>query len=207
MSILHLFLKYVYNLLDIMIILFYNMSVIINKEDLKMTYHEKRTMMTSLMGIAVTISYLIFAFSLYQSGSENSLSLKFWAQWILIFIGIGVVALIIGMILFHIFYSIALAIKLKIEDETLSDKDIEKQIKAIIKTNTIEDEMGKLIELKSMRIGFAFAGVGFVLSLVSLLLNYSPIIMINIIFLSFSIGSALEGLVQLYYYKKGIHHA
>jgi len=58
-----------------------------------------------------------------------------------------------------------------------------------------------------MRIGFICAGIGFVLSLISLLLNYSPIIMINILFLSFSLGSALEGLVQLYYYRKGIRYA
>ena len=172
-----------------------------------MTYHEKRTIMTSLIGIAVTISYLIFAITSYNSGSTESLTLEFWAMWILIFIGIGIVAVIIGMILFHIFYSIGLAIKLKMADESLSDKDIEKKINSIIKTDTLEDEMEKLIGLKSMRVGFAFAGFGLILSLVSLLLNGSPIFMINIIFLAFSLGSALEGFVQLYYYKKGIHHA
>ena len=67
--------------------------------------------------------------------------------------------------------------------------------------------MAKLIQLKSMRIGFAFAGIGFGLSLGAVLLNYSPIIMVNIIFLSFSLGSVLEGFVQLYYYRRGINHA
>ncbi len=172
-----------------------------------MTYHEKRTIMTSLLGIAVTISYLIFAITSYSTGSAESLTLRFWAMWILIFIGIGILAVIIGMILFHILYTVGLAIKLKMEDNSLSDKEIEKKISSIVKTDTAEDEMGKLIGLKSMRVGFGVAGFGFVLSLVSLLISGSPILMINIIFLSFSIGSALEGFIQLYYFKKGIRYA
>jgi len=172
-----------------------------------MTYHEKRTLVTSLMGMLVMLAYLFYAILKYNEGSAESLTLKFWASSILIFIGIGVVGIIIVMILFHILYSIGLAIKLKMENKDMSDKEIEQKIKQLIKTDTVEDEMGKLIELKAMRIGFTFAGIGFVLSLIALLLNYSPIIMINILFLSFSLGSTLEGLVQLYYYRKGIRYA
>ncbi len=172
-----------------------------------MNYHEKKTIVTSIVGLAVSISYFIFAIIKYNESSPESLTLKFWAARILIFIGIGVVAIIVVLILFNIFYSIYLAYKLKTEDPKLSDKEIENQISQIVKTNTLEDEMAKLIELKSMRIGFAFAGFGFVLALVSLLLDFSPVIMLNILFLSFSLGSALEGFAQLYYYKRGINHA
>lgn len=172
-----------------------------------MNYHEKKTIVTSIVGLLVSLSYLIFAIIKYNEGSTESLTLKFWAARILIFIGIGVVTIIIVLILFNIFYSIYLAYKLKTENPELSDKEIENQISQIVKINTIEDEMAKLIELKSMRIGFAFAGLGFVLALISLLLDFSPIIMLNILFLSFSLGSALEGFAQLYYYRKGINHA
>jgi hypothetical protein len=171
-----------------------------------MNYHEKRIIMTSAIGFGVTIAYIIFAISAYNLGTIESQSLKFWAIRMLIFIGIGVSAIIIGMILFHIIYSVLLAIKLKMEDKSLSDKDIEKQIKSIIKTDAIEDEMEKLIQLKSSQISFALIGIGFVLALLSLVFNYSGVIMINIIFVSFSFGSAIEGLLQLYYHKKGIHH-
>ncbi len=172
-----------------------------------MTFHEKKTIVTSVTGLIITLSYLFYAIFKYNEGSAESLTLKFWALTILIFIGIGVVGIIIIMILFHIFYSISIAIKLKIENKDITDKEIEQKIAQMIKTDTVEDEMGKLIELKSMRIGFVFAGIGFILALVSILLNYSPIIMLNILFLSFSLGSALEGLTQLYYYRKGIRHA
>jgi len=172
-----------------------------------MNYHEKKTIVTSVMGIIVSISYLFYAIIKFNEGTAESLTLKFWAARILIFIGIGVGAIIVSLILFHIFYSIYLAIKLKMENAEMSDKEIEDQIALMIKTDTVEDEMAKLIELKSMRIGFAFSGIGFVLALISLLLNYSPVIMINILFMSFSVGSALEGFVQLYYYRRGIRHA
>jgi len=172
-----------------------------------MTFHEKKTIVTSLTGLIITLTYLFYAIFKYNEGSPESLTLKFWAMTILIFIGIGVVSIIVIMILFHIFYSISLAIQLKMENKDITDKEIEQKIAQIVKTDTVEDEMGKLIELKSMRIGFIFAGIGFVFALFSILLNYSPIIMINILFLSFSSGSVLEGLTQLYYYRKGIHHA
>ena len=38
----------------------------------------------------------------------------------------------------------------------------------------VEDERDRQIELKSMRIGLAVAGIGFVGGLLSLLFNYSP---------------------------------
>lgn len=172
-----------------------------------MTFHEKKTIVTSITGLIITLAYVIYAILKYNEGSAESLTLKFWAITILIFIGIGVVSIIIIMILFHIIYSISLAIKLKLENKEMTDKEVEQRIAQMIKTDTVEDEMGRLIELKSMRIGFVFAGIGFILALVSILLNYSPIIMLNILFLSFSVGSTLEGLAQLYYYRKGIRHA
>jgi glucan phosphoethanolaminetransferase (alkaline phosphatase superfamily) len=181
--------------------------IIINKEKKEMTFHEKKTIVTSITGLIITFAYLFYAILKYNEGSAESLTLRFWAITILVFIGIGIVGIIVIMILFHIFYSIGLAIKIKMENKDITDKEVEKIIAQMIKTDTVEDEMGRLIELKSMRIGFIFAGIGFILALFSILLNYSPIIMLNILFLSFSMGSALEGLVQLYYYRKGIRHA
>lgn len=72
-----------------------------------------------------------------------------------------------------------------------------------IKFEMVEDERDRLIELKSNRVGFAVAGLGFVAALVSLVLDYSPAVMLNIIFLSSSFGSICEGFVQLFYYRRG----
>lgn len=64
----------------------------------------------------------------------------------------------------------------------------------------------KLIELKSMRVGFIIAGIGFVTALTTQLLNYPSAVLLNVMFISFSAGSLLEGLTQIYFYRRGIRN-
>jgi len=165
-----------------------------------MSYQEKRTVVSIITGAIVLAAYCIVAFGQNNSGAVAPGDLKFWAGTILVFIGIGVAASIVIQIVFHILLSIGIAMKKKILDENCEDKEIEKTIGA----EMIEDEMDKLIELKSMRVGFFFAGIGFVAGLVALILDYSPVVMLNIFFLSFAGGSLLDGFTQLYFYRKGI---
>lgn len=168
-----------------------------------MSYHEKKTIVSILSGILLLTAYCIFTFNKVQSGMVDPDDIKYWATIILIFIGIGVVATIVIQIVFHILLSIAIAIKEQVQNGKCNDKEIEKTIKL----EMVEDEMDKLIGLKSMRIGFVIAGIGFITALVSLVFNYSPMVMLNIIFISFSIGSMIEGITQLYYYRRGIKNA
>jgi hypothetical protein len=167
-----------------------------------MSYQEKKTIVSIIIGALVLAAYTFYVVGQYQSGAVAPGDLNFWAKTILIFIGIGVVASIIIQILFHILLSISIAIQKKIQNEACDDQEIEKSIGAEI----IEDEMDKLIELKSMRVGFFLAGIGFIAALVSLVLNYSPVVMLNIMFGSFWMGSLLEGFTQLYFYRKGLSH-
>lgn len=162
-----------------------------------MSYQEKRTIVSTLTGILVLAAYCIHA-----AGKPQS-DLKSWAISILIFIGIGIAASIVIQIVFHIFLSVSIAVQKTIQNEACEDKEIEKSINA----EMVEDEMGKLIELKSTRIGFIFAGIGFVAALLSVVMNYSPVVMLNILFISFSVGSVFEGFAQLYFYRKGVVHA
>jgi hypothetical protein len=148
-------------------------------------------------------AYCIYAFGKYQSGAVAAGNLKFWASTILIFIGIGIAASIVIQIVFHILLSISIAVKKKMRDENCDDKEIEKSIEAEI----VEDEMDKLIELKSTRIGFFVAGIGFVVALLSLVFNYPPMVMLNILFISFVAGPLFTGFTQLYFYRKGVNHA
>ncbi|MCR3906238.1 MAG: hypothetical protein NUK62_04325 [Tenericutes bacterium] len=167
-----------------------------------MSYQEKRTMLTIFTSLTLFTIYATFAITTYRNQINITNDLSYWARLILIFIGIGIVAAILLQILFHIGYSILVAIKEKAANPDIDDKDIER----IIKSQMVTDEMDKLVELKSMRIGFISAGIGFMFALISILLNYSPVIMINIIFISFHLGSIFEGVTQLYYYKRGIKH-
>ncbi|MBI9095531.1 MAG: hypothetical protein JEY71_11665 [Sphaerochaeta sp.] len=161
-----------------------------------MSYQEKRTLTSMVSGVVVIISYYLYAFGKYQKGLVGVSDLKFWAGTMLTFIGIGIIASIIIMILFHILYAIALAAKQRHYDE--------KEISNTIESSMVEDEMDKLIGLKSSRIGFICAGVGFVGALVTLLFDQPPMVMLNLLFFSFSLGSLFEGGLTLYYYRKGV---
>ena len=165
-----------------------------------MSYQEKKTIVSILTGILVLAAYCIYAFGKYNAGAVASDDMKFWAVTMLVFIGIGIVASIIIQIIFHILLSITIAVKEEVQNGKCDDKEIEKTIGL----EMVEDEMDKLIGLKSMRIGFAIAGIGFIAALVSLVLDYSPTVMLNILFVSFSAGSLIEGFTQLYFYRRGV---
>jgi hypothetical protein len=161
-----------------------------------MPYQSKKTITSMVTGLLVLAAYCIYAFGRYSSGAIAEGNLKFWAGTMLVFIGIGVVAAIILQIIFHIALSIGIAVK----DRACDEKEIDKRIEATV----IEDEMDKLIELKSSQIGFVLAGVGFVSALILLVLGYSTVVMLNVMYLSFLVGSLVEGAASLYFYGKGV---
>lgn len=165
-----------------------------------MAYQEKRTAVSIITGFFILAAYCIYAYGKHQSGTIAPDDLRAWAGIILIFIGIGVASTIVIQIIFHILLSITIAIRENIQNGRCDNKGIEK----IIGFEMVTDEMDKLIELKSMRVGFIAAGIGFVAALVSQVLHYSPAVMLNIMFITFSTGSLLEGLAQLYFYRRGI---
>ncbi|MFZ5974665.1 MAG: hypothetical protein ACOYU3_04555 [Bacillota bacterium] len=167
-----------------------------------MSYQEKKTIVSVLTGVLLLAAYCIYAFGRAFPGMAAPDDIKFWATTILIFIGIGVVASIVIQIVFHILLSIAVAVKEQLHTGKCDGKEVEKTIEL----EMVEDEMDKLIGLKSMRISFAIAGIGFIAALVSLVLNFSAAVMLNIIFISFSLGTIIEGIAQLYFYRRGIHH-
>lgn len=165
-----------------------------------MSYKEKRTLVSICTGMVLLAAYCIYAFGRVQAGMVASDDMKFWATTILIFIGVGVAAAVVIQIIFHILLSVALAVKEQAKNSKCDEKEIEKSMGL----EMVEDEMDKLIELKAMRVGFVIAGIGFLAALGSLVLNYSPAVMLNILFFSFCIGSMTEGVTQIYYYKRGI---
>lgn len=165
-----------------------------------MSYQEKKTIVAVLTGILVLAAYCIYAFGMALPNMSAPDDLKFWAVTILIFIGIGVVASIVIQIVFHILLSIAVAVKKQVQNGKCDDKEVEKTLEL----EMVEDEMDKLIGLKSMRISFAITGIGFIAALVSLVLNCSLAVMLNILFFSFGIGSMIEGITQLYFYRRGV---
>ena len=165
-----------------------------------MSYQIAKTVTNTLSGTAVLVVYLFYVSSRYQAGLLAMDELKPWAQIMLIFIGIGIAMAIVVQIIFHILFSIGLAVNQGIKNGSCNDQDIEKTIKM----EMVEDEMGKLIELKSMRISYITVGVGFVASLVLLFFDYPAFIALNVLFVSFYTGGILDGFTQLYYYMRGV---
>jgi hypothetical protein len=165
-----------------------------------MSYQIAKTITNILSGIAVLVVYLVYVSSRYQAGLLATDELKSWAQIMLIFIGIGIAMAIVVQIIFHILYSIGIAVNQSIKNGSCNDQDIEKTIEL----EMVEDEMGKLIELKAMRVSFIFVGVGFVASLVLLFFDYPEFIALNVLFASFFAGGILDGFTQLYYYLRGV---
>lgn len=163
-----------------------------------MSYQEKKTIVSIVTGALLLAAYCIYAFG--QAGMAQLDNLKFWATTMLVFIGIGVAAMIVTQIIFHILLSVSMAVKQKLDNENCDDKEIEKTIKS----DMVEDEMDKLIELKANRIGYTFVSVGLVAGLVSIAFGASAVVMLNIAFLSCLVGSLVEGLIQLRYYRRGI---
>lgn len=167
-----------------------------------MSYKEKKIIVSLVTGLLILATYCIYTLNKIQLGTAALDDLKFWATTILIFIGIGVVSLIIILIVFHILLSVTIAVKEEIQNGEYDDKKIAKTLEL----DMVEDEMEKLIGLKAMRISFAVVGIGFIAALVSLVLNYSPAVMLNIMFFSFGIGSMIEGFTQLYFYRRGVRN-
>ena len=164
-----------------------------------MSYQETRTAASIFSGVLILAAYCIYAFNPVRLATIPPGDLKSWASTMLIFIVIGIVMTIIIQIVFHILFSMSLFVRSKIENQQSDDKKIERSINR----EMVEDERDKQIELKSMRIGFAVAGIGFVVALLSLVFNYPPVVMLNILYLSLFVGSLLEGAGQMYYYRRG----
>jgi hypothetical protein len=165
-----------------------------------MSYKIKRVIIALLTGVVLLAAYGFYAFGKVNSGAATLDDTKFWATTILLVIGIGIVAMIVIQIIFHILLSIGVAICEQVKTGTCDDKKVEKAIEL----EMVQDEMDNLIELKATKIGYAVVGIGFVAALVSLVLEWPLAVMLNILFGSFVIGAMIEAFVQIHYYKKGI---
>jgi hypothetical protein len=165
-----------------------------------MSYQEKRTLANITSGALILAAYCLYSFNPIRLASITAGALKPWATTMLIFIGIGIAVTIVIQIVFHILFAISVAIQEKIQNNECNEKEIDKSIKS----EMVEDERDKMIELKSNRVGFGIAGFGFIAALLALIFNYSPVVMLNILFISFSFGSICEGFAQFYFYRKGI---
>lgn len=160
-----------------------------------MTIKSKRTMTSIVSSLLIIASYLIYNFGNIAPQPER---LSGWATRMLIFVGIGVVAQIIIQILFHILMTIDIAVKEHDGDE--------KKAERMLSSSMYEDEMDKLIQLKSTRMGYFCVSVGFLAALVAIALGIESIYALHIVIGSFAFGTIVEGAVAVYFYERGIRN-
>lgn len=163
-----------------------------------MSYQEKRTLLSIIISVLMIVSYSIYAFG--KAGMEHMNDLQFWAKTILIFIGIGIIAMIILQIVFHILMAISRAIRQKLSENEVDEEEIGRSMRV----ETSEDEMDKMIELKSNRFGYTIMGLGFMAGLIAIAFGASAVAMLNILFFSTWVGSFVEALMQIRYYRRGV---
>ena len=157
-----------------------------------MSYNSKRMIANIIAGALVATAYIIYALSEHSPEPDD---LKSWAVAMLVFIGIAIAAIIVVQILFHYILTLSVVIK---------HRDSYRNIDRIINSITAEDERDNIIELKTGRIGYAFAGLGFIFMLLALATGMSGIFALHVMLGSTSAGSLFEGIASVYYYEMGV---
>jgi len=148
-----------------------------------MSYQEKQSILSLVNTILILVFYSLYVYKKYIVGNpEIIFDMQFLGKAFLILIPFTIVVQIIMHILFVIFNKI------------LTREDPPKK----------EDEMDKLIELKSIRISHWVFIVGFFSAMASQAIGMEPYYM----FLSFVASGFLAGMIsdiaKIYYYRKGV---
>ncbi len=166
-----------------------------------MSYGEKKTITTMLVALLIFIAYCIYAFGQWQSGAIGANDLVAWARVMLKFIGANIILMIIVQIVFHVGMAVSVSVKEAVRQGGEVDSN---ELDRTINAEIVEDEMDKLISLKSHTIGYVIIGIGFVIGLITLAVAMPAAVMINTLFIAFSLSTLAEGTVALVYYRKGI---
>jgi len=167
-----------------------------SKGNIAMTFKSKRTLAALIAGIILIIAYTIYATGKSAPAPEN---LKAWALAMLIFIGIGIAAVIIIQILFHIVFAIRLAAK-----EHAQGRTPEQNVERELSSEMVKDEMEKRITLKAKYVGYWVVGLGVIAFLVALASGVSFLLALHIVVGAFAFAGIAEGITSIYLYEKGV---
>lgn len=145
--------------------------------------NKEKQIIVSLISSALIMGfYSFYVYNHYISGNESILNdFKFWGKAFLILIPVSVIA----QIIIHIIFAII--------NKIITSKDV----------STISDERDKLIELKSVRISHWVFLFVFLAAMSSQALGFEPYYMFLMLIAAGFAASIIEGIAQLYYYRKG----
>lgn len=148
-----------------------------------MTYQDRNTVVSIFVNLSVSAFVVLRLLDMNAAGLfDGPDAVNNWARMVIWLIPLGIVATIIGTILFNIGFAI-------ITNEP--------------KPSFIVDERDKLFERRSSLAIIIFAGAGFVSAVIALALNASALVGFNIIYLGMAFGSLAADLVKFVSYRRG----
>ncbi len=154
----------------------------LKKRRLIMDNKEKQVLVTLFSMILIFLLYSLYVYNTFVVDNFEIInSVKFWGKTFLILIPVTIVAEIV----IHIIFAIV--------NRIVTNEDIE----------TKSDERDKLIELKALRISHWVFTVGFLLSMVSLVLEMPLYMMFLILISSGFLSGITSEIAKIYYYRNG----
>jgi hypothetical protein len=148
-----------------------------------MSQEEKSNYISLITTLTISIPYMASVLIRYQDKNMNTEEeLKFWAVAILILIPIRIVSEII----MHIIVAIITAIATGKEG------------------SEVVDERDKLIDLKSNRNAYYLTCIGFLLSMIVIVLNQSVSAMFIVLFITGFLAEMVDIFSKMFYYRRGV---
>ncbi|MBP1996537.1 hypothetical protein [Paenibacillus eucommiae] len=148
-----------------------------------MSYQENKNIVSLVGTLLVFVFYCLYVFDRYpQATLASTDAFSFWASVILILIPVSIVAKIIISIIFNIIYRIS-----------TNEKE-----------PSFADELDKIIGLKSTRNSHYVFIIGFLLAMVSLVMEMPPYMMFIILIFSGLLSEVVGVITQIYLYRRGI---
>jgi len=148
-----------------------------------MTYQEKKSIVSLITAVFIFVSYCLYMYPRYPGGSaELSEIFRYWGSFVLVLTLVSIVAHILISIIFNIVFRM-----------TTGEKE-----------PAFEDELDKLIGLKSFRNSFAVFILGFLLAMGSLVIDQPIRVMFMILIGSGFLSDVTGSVTKLYHYRKGL---
>jgi uncharacterized membrane protein len=146
-----------------------------------MSFQEKRALVVLVSSIAITVLYSAYMLSRYPVSDAYSPEVfRFWGNFFLIL----VVVTILANIVIHIVFSILNTIVTR-EDEPISD------------------ERDELIDLKASRYALYVFSVGFLLAMLSLVLEQPPAVMFTVLLCGGLASQVVAEALRFHLYRRG----
>jgi uncharacterized membrane protein len=148
-----------------------------------MSYQEQRALLAFLSTLAVNALYLLLMLPVQPSGDPYAPQVfHFWGRFFMVLIGLSILVRILITILFSII-------------TTLATREAEPDF---------EDERDRLIDLKAARYGWYVFAIGFVLAMLTLVLEMPPATMFLVLMLGGLASQLSSELAEFWFYRRGL---